>query len=590
MPIVATGQMTLTDMNDAKQSVMYIGASQSRTVVFNGVSTYAPNYASTNQVLTPQVYVAGSSTDISNTGVSCKWFYQTNGSGTPVEITTANAGSNYTLGTVMPYTLTVKANVVSSAQSMTYICEIVIPDTSTGFNVTQKAEIEVVRITNGTNGNNGANAITAILSNEADNVGADSSGSSQVISGVATTITVYEGATDVTSSWSMGTPVVTGLGALNTAYTLTGTPANRTFTLTGTNPMTADVATVTWTLTRSGYSNVVKVFTINRIRNGVAGTSPTNYRLLSSSSAIKKTEAGVYTPTNLLLEGKSQTGSGSIANYAGRFRIFTTTGAINASTNWGTAVYTSAANEASYTYPASGTFPANITGIKVEYFLAGGTTTLLDSQVIPIVSDGNKGVDAIYAYVWNPDGNAIKNGEGTIKCHVDVYNGATPVTGTAFKWYIQDPTATTASGGDADGGAGWRLLTSTYTAGVTAYTTDTITVPASAIAGTESFKCVVTYGGIKYSGVTTVVDLSDPILVRIDGANIFKNGEGSVSLRATVLQSGVEIDATGTGYTYKWSIYNSANVKTAFAKTGKSITVDGADVDGIGNLVCEIEK
>lgn len=35
---VASGQLTLTDLNDAKQLAMYIGASQPKTVIFNGVS------------------------------------------------------------------------------------------------------------------------------------------------------------------------------------------------------------------------------------------------------------------------------------------------------------------------------------------------------------------------------------------------------------------------------------------------------------------------------------------------------------------------------------------------------------------------
>lgn len=591
MSIIASGQITISDLNDSRQLAMYIGATQSRTVIYNGVSTYTPNYATANQVLTPQLFIAGENNDVAGTVLDVKWFYQTNGVGTPIEITAANVGSTYTLGTGTPKTLTIKANVLSSATSVTYICETTYPDSTTGFNIVSKAEIELVRVTNGTNGTSGANAITAILSNDSDNVGADASGGAQVISGVSTAVTVYEGATDVTASWSMGTPVVTGLGALNTAYTLTGTPANRVFTLTGTNPMTADVATVTWTLTRAGYSNIVKMFTINRIRNGTAGTSPTLYRMLSSAGAIKKTEAGVYSPTNLVLDGRSQTGSGTLGNYAGRFRIFTTTGVINASTNWGTAVYTSSANEATYTYPATGTFPANITGIKAEFFLAGGTTTLLDSQVIPVVSDGSTGANAVYAYVWNPDGNTIKNSFGTVKCHIDVYSGSNQVTGSAFKWYYQDPSATTSSGGDADGGNGWRLMNSVATAlGVTGYTTDTITVPASAIAGSESYKCVVTYGGVKYSGVTTVVDLSDPIMVRLDGLNVFKNGQGTITIRATLLQSGAEIDAAGSAHTYAWAIYNSENVKTAFSKTGKQIVVNASDINGRGNLVCDVTK
>lgn len=380
----------------------------------------------------------------------------------------------------------------------------------------------------------------------------------------------------------MGTPVVTGLGALNTAYTLTGTPANRTFTLTGTNPLTSDVATVTWTLTRSGYASIIKKFTISRVKNGVAGTSPTLYRLIPSTNAIAKDIAGVYNPTTLTVTGKSQTGTGTYGDYAGRFIIADST---NGTTF--TDRYTSAGNEVSKVYTPS----AGIKALRVRLYLAGGTTTMLDEQIIPVVADGQTGANAIYAYVWNPDGNTVKNSTGSVICKMDLYSGSDKVTGSAFKWYLQDPTATTASGGDADGGNGWRLINAGYNVGCTGYSTDTLTVPATAIAGTEAFKCVVTYSSVKYSGVTTVVDLSDPIVVRLDGINMFKNGQGSVSIRATLLQAGVEIDASGTGgYTYSWAIYNSANVKTAFTATGKTINVNSSEINGRGNLVCDVSK
>jgi hypothetical protein len=580
MAQVASGQITLTDLNDSKQLVMYIGASQSRTVIFNGVSTYAPNYASTNQILTPQLFIAGTTTDVSAQSTSTKWFVQVNGSGTPTEITATT--TDYTLGVGAPKTLTLKTNLLTSNTSMTYICEMQYPDPSTGFTVTAKAEIEIVKVTNGTNG---ANAITAVLTNDADSVGADSSGGSQIITGVSSTITVYEGATDVTSLWSMGTPVVTGLGALNTAYTLTGAPANRTFTLTGTNPMTADVATVTWTLTRSGYSSITKMFTINRIRNGVAGTSPTIYRLIPSTNAFQQNISGVFTPTTLTVTGKSQTGTGAYGNYAGKFMIFESTDG----TNFGTAKYTTGAtDESSKVYTPSAT---NVKAIKVQMYLAGGTTTLLDEQIIPVVKDGATGAvgnDSLYANVWTPDGNTVRNSQGSLTVEVDLFKGAGQVTPSAFKWYIQDPTATTASGGDTDGGDGWRLLTSTYNVGITGYTADKITVPASAIAGVESFKSVVTYSSAKYSGVATVIDVSDPIMVRIDGINVFKNGQGTTTLTATLLRNGEVLSPTG--YTFAWSIYNASNVKTAFTASTQTITVNASDVAGKANVVCEVSK
>lgn len=358
MAIVASGQITLIDLNDSKQLVSYIGASQAKTVIYNpNNGQYTPNYASTPQVLTPQLFVAGSSQDLASQAKSVKWYYQVNSGGDPVEITESD--STYELGTDSVKTLTIKSNVLTSAVTMTYICEIVFTDPDTGFDVVTKADIELVKVTNGQKG-----------------------------------------------------------------------------------------------------------------------------------------------------------------------------------------------------------------------------------------ADGRDGIDSVIATVWTPDGNMIRNHEGTLKATVTVYKGTTEVAPSAFKWYIQDPTATTSSGGDADGGNGWRLLTSTWNAGVTGYTTDTITIPASAIAGVESFKCVATYGGKKYKDVCTVIDVTDPIVVSIIGLNTFKNGQGESSYTAKLYRNGMEIDTSGTEFTYKWYLYKeNGQLDTAFGtKTGKTITVNADDFLIRANLVCEVSE
>jgi hypothetical protein len=571
MAIVASGQLTLTDLNDAKQLAMYIGASQSRTVIFNGVSTYTPNYSTANQVLTPQLFIAGDNTDQASSAVAVRWFYQSNGTGTPTAIT-ANT-TDFTLGTGNK-TLTIKTNIMSSRNSMTIICEMDFTDPDTGFIVVSKAELEIIKVTNGVDGNDGtsgSDAIIGVLSNESANVPASSSGTVSSYSGANTTLTIYKGATDDTANWTISQT----LSALT--VTASGTPANRTATVTG---MSADVGTVTFTATRSGYATITKVFTVNKTKAGANGSSPTAYNMLVSTPVLTLNNTRTaFSPANFSVQARSQTGTASPVDYAGRFIIAE-------STDGTTFVdkFTSTANEDVRTYTPSG---VTVKAIRVRLYLANGTTSLVDEQTIRVVADGT---NSIYANVWTPDGNSVKNGSGTVKAQVDLYNGTEVVTGSAYKWYVQDPTATTSSGGDADGGAGWRLLTSTYNIGITGYTTATITIPASAIAGTEAFKCIATYNGDKYGGVTTVVDLSDPIMVRLDGMDKFKNGEGSVTVRATLLQAGAEIDSAGTGYTYTWSIYNSSNVKTAFAKTGKSITVSASDIDGRGNLVCDVSK
>lgn len=574
MAIVASGQITLIDLNDSRQLVSYIGSSQAKTVIYNpNNGQYTPNYASTPQVLTPQLFIAGSSQDLASQAKSIKWYYQVNSGGDPVEITASD--STYELGTGSVKTLTIKSNVLASAVTMKYICEMVFTDPDTGFDIVIKADIELVKVTNGQKGADGSNAIMAVLTNDSHVIPTDKNGNNGNYTGASTTIIVYEGATDVSSSWTATATASSGV---------IGTLSGKTYTVTN---MTTDTGYVDIVVSRSGYPSITKRFNLSKSKKGEDGTTPTTYWLVVDTSAIAKAKNGSYTPAKITVTSKSQTGTSAPTNYSGRFRISESTDGITFTTK-----YTSSSDQATYTYPASGNFPSNLKAIKVELFEAGGASNLLDEQVIPVVVDGIDGTDSVIATVWTPDGNIIKNNQGTLRATVTVYKGTTQVTPSAFKWYIQDPTATTSNGGDADGGNGWRLLTSSYNAGITGYTTDTITIPASAIAGVESFKCVATYEGKKYQDVCTVVDVSDPVVVTIVGLNTFKNGQGESTYTAKLYRDGVEIDASGTEYIYKWYLYKSdGQLDTNFGtKTGKTITVRAEDFYIRANLICEVSK
>ena len=61
-------------------------------------------------------------------------------------------------------------------------------------------------------------------------------------------------------------------------------------------------------------------------------------------------------------------------------------------TSGSTTIYTSTANESSYTITSSNMASAAANGhMIVELYKAGGTTTLLDKQTIVITADGAKG-------------------------------------------------------------------------------------------------------------------------------------------------------------------------------------------------------
>lgn len=117
--------------------------------------------------------------------------------------------------------------------------------------------------------------------------------------------------------------------------------------------------------------------------NGADGADATAYRMLVNALAIGKTASGAYKQSTITLQGRRQVGSGSFTSYACRFKVETTTSANLSSASW-TSRYTSSSNTSSYIY----TIPSGVTGIRCSMYVAGGTTTLLDQVIIPVIADG----------------------------------------------------------------------------------------------------------------------------------------------------------------------------------------------------------
>ena len=111
---------------------------------------------------------------------------------------------------------------------------------------------------------------------------------------------------------------------------------------------------------------------------GADGLPATAYTLIVSHAAIAKSVSGTFSPTSITLTAKSQTGTNAYANYSGRFKIEVYNGS-----SWSTK-YTSGSNENTKSY----TIPSGTTQVRCSLYLAGGTTTLLDQQTVPVVSDG----------------------------------------------------------------------------------------------------------------------------------------------------------------------------------------------------------
>lgn len=125
---------------------------------------------------------------------------------------------------------------------------------------------------------------------------------------------------------------------------------------------------------------------------GADGADSTSYKMLVNATAIAKNASGAYKQSTITVQGRKQTGTGAFTSYACRFKIETTTSTNLSSASW-TSRYTSGSNVSSYTY----TIPSGVTGIRCSMYLAGGTTTLLDQVIIPIVADGTNGTVMEYS-------------------------------------------------------------------------------------------------------------------------------------------------------------------------------------------------
>ena len=141
----AQGQFTIIDYNDALTLTGYIGSNLAKSQMFNpDNATYSPDWSTTNLVLTPSLYVIGTTTDkITSTNVtSVKWYV---GSST----TALTSSGNYALSGAKNHILTVKGNVMAGLPGIDYRCVITYKDDSTGLSITHPLTISFSRVVNG---------------------------------------------------------------------------------------------------------------------------------------------------------------------------------------------------------------------------------------------------------------------------------------------------------------------------------------------------------------------------------------------------------------------------------------------------------
>lgn len=145
--IICTSDYTISDFNDAISLSGYIGSNLAHTQIYspdNG--SYTPNWSSTNLVLTPQLYVTSTTTDVIATAAVTSVSWYTNSETAGNKITT---GGSYTLSGAKNHILTVSSNVLNGVNQMKFICVVAYHDGTTGLDLTHKMDVTFTLVSSG---------------------------------------------------------------------------------------------------------------------------------------------------------------------------------------------------------------------------------------------------------------------------------------------------------------------------------------------------------------------------------------------------------------------------------------------------------
>lgn len=429
----------------------------------------------------------------------------------------------------------------------------------------------------------GDKAVTAVLTNENQMIPCNSSGTpiSGAFDGATSQIIIYNGGTDDTENWT--------ITVAETDVTITKSTTTQTNDTVAVTALSALTGKVTFTCTRSGYDDIIKVFSLVKVTAGANGTTPTIYSLECDAIAINKTTPAsggtvTYTPSSIEIKGYSQTGNNARAAYAGRFKI----------TSNSTVIYTSTANESAYTISASNIATAAANGyMVVELYKAGGTTVLLDKQTIVITADGAKGEQGIQGNAGKDAINVVMgNYADVIPCTsgnkpISEFVIDIPFTGYKGTTQVACNVATPAKVLNITA----QVTQATATAvGHVKYTLPT-TTDVNAASGTLSlsFTCegktiVHTYTWTRSTAATNGVNAKLFELYTTNG-NVFTSRESQdITIYGRLMDGSSDKTSSCTNWT--WAKWQDGAYTTISGQTASSIKINNSTVEGFASYRC----
>ena len=334
---------------------------------------------------------------------------------------------------------------------------------------------------------------------------------------------------------------------------------------------------------RDSEEGVTDVITLYKVRDGAAGTP---------GGAGASAPMAFLTNENITFAGNASgqvaavTKTCNVVAYTGTSKVTPTVGTISGVPTGMTVTKGSAANNE---IPISIAIAANATlggsgaqqgTLSVPITAPVSTTLLIHWSKVNTGATGAAGVpgtagqNAVVFSLYAPNGSVFLIQTGSLTIQTSAFDGTTAISSGAT--YV------------------WKRYVSGAWQTISGQTSTSISVAGSTVNGVQAFQCIMTYGGKTFTDTLTLTDKSDNYQATIEssGGDVFKNSIGTSTLLCRLFQNGTEVDADGTGHTYKWyrrdKDGNALDSGAVFA-TGKSVAIDGDDVDIKTTFTCEVE-
>ena len=367
-------EQTIVDLTDNRKLIVLVSTSKARQIIYNpNNGTYSPDFSKEPMVLTPELYITGSSTNVIATAETVKWYVRPNTLGQRIPI---ENDDTYSIST--DFKLTISKNIMKDMLTMEFIVEVVYREPDSDFKTTIPHHIELVNIsmgeagrgiisitdyylvspkdtgilvedneqwsttiqqttpTNrylwnyeeiaytdgtkdiigpsiiGTHGTKGDSPIVAYLSNDSHSVPTDADGLNVNYTNAYTEMRVMDGIKDDTDNYTFSVEESIGI---------TGDLVGNKYTVTS---LSEDQAEVKIIATKGDFT-ISKVFTVTKSKQGIKGQDGEDsliYRLETDSLVLTREVDETLNPSFINIQAVSMKGNDPKKPFTGYFRIY----------------------------------------------------------------------------------------------------------------------------------------------------------------------------------------------------------------------------------------------------------------------------